>query len=108
MYSDYEDLFFDRLVKLREKKGVSARSMSLSLGQNESYINQIESKKSFPSMQGFFYICDFLQITPEEFFSVSNKNPVLLCDVIDELKKLDNEQLFHIYSIIRAINKNGI
>jgi len=31
-----------RLARLREKKGVSARDMSLSIGQNPGYINNIE------------------------------------------------------------------
>ena len=35
-----------RLAKLREEKGVSARDMSLSMGQNPGYINNIESGKS--------------------------------------------------------------
>ena len=46
MYPDYENLFINRLIKLREEKGISARSMSLSIGQNANYINQIESKKA--------------------------------------------------------------
>ena len=46
--------------------GVSARDMSLSLGQSESYINKIENKRTLPSMTGFFYICDYLNITPQE------------------------------------------
>ena len=41
-----------RLAQLREKKGVSARDMSLSMGQNPGYINNIESGKSMPSLTG--------------------------------------------------------
>ena len=43
-----------RLAQLREKKGVSARDMSLSMGQNPGYINNIESGKSMPSLSGIF------------------------------------------------------
>ena len=39
----YESDFQLRLAQLRAKKGVSARDMSLSLGQNAVYINNIES-----------------------------------------------------------------
>lgn len=45
---DYFDFFYERLAKLRSQKGVSARDMSLSLGQSESYINKIENKKALP------------------------------------------------------------
>ena len=53
----YEDFVPERLAKLRTQKGVSARDMSLSLGQANNYINNIENKKSLPAMQSFFYIC---------------------------------------------------
>ena len=45
-----EDNFAERLAQLREDKQVSAREMSLAIGQNCSYINRIENKKAFPSM----------------------------------------------------------
>lgn len=36
---EYADWIPERLAQLRMGKGVSARDMSLSLGQSESYIN---------------------------------------------------------------------
>ena len=39
----YYEGFSKRLAELRQEKGVSARDMSLSLGQSESYINKIEN-----------------------------------------------------------------
>ena len=56
----YENFLPDRLAELRMQKGISARDMSLSLGQANNYINTIENKKSLPSMQSFFYICEFM------------------------------------------------
>ena len=43
----YEDFVPERLAKLRTQKGVSARDMSLSLGQANNYINNIENKNRF-------------------------------------------------------------
>lgn len=63
-----EDFLATRLTQLRIQKGVSAREMSLSLGQAPNYINTIENRKSLPSMQAFFFICEYLNITPQEFF----------------------------------------
>lgn len=62
-----EEFFGQRLAQLRMTKGVSARDMSLSLGQSPSYINKIENGKTFPSMQNFFYICEYLGISPGDF-----------------------------------------
>ena len=81
-----------RLAQLREKKGVSARDMSLSIGQNPGYINNIESGKSMPSLSGIFYICEYLGITPSEFFDIDSKNPTRLNDVIKDLKRLNDKQ----------------
>ena len=50
----YEDFFSTRLYQLRNNIGVSARDMSLSIGQNPGYINNIETGKSLPSMSAFF------------------------------------------------------
>ena len=63
-----EDFFVGRLVELRADREVSARKMSLDLQQNSSYINRIENKKAFPSMQLFFDICEYLHVTPGQFF----------------------------------------
>ena len=59
--------FSIRLSNLREQKGVSARDMSISLGQNLGYINNIENGKSLPSMSMFFYICEYLDISEKDF-----------------------------------------
>jgi transcriptional regulator with XRE-family HTH domain len=64
----FEDFFYDRLTKLRLNKGVSQREMSLAMGQSEGYMTKIESKVSFPSMTVFFYICEYLSVSPRDFF----------------------------------------
>ena len=43
------------MSQLRQAKGVSARDMSLSLGQSAGYINNIENGVNLPSMAMFFY-----------------------------------------------------
>ena len=94
-----------RLAQLREKKGVSARDMSLSMGQNPGYINNIESGKSMPSLTGIFYICDYLGITPSEFFDMEVQNPTKLNEIIENLKRLDDRQLDTISMLIKDIVK---
>lgn len=92
-----------RLAKLRERMGVSARDMSLSIGQNPGYINNIETGKSMPSLAGIFYICDYLEITPSEFFDLENQNPAQLRELIRNLKQLDDNLLYHISEIVRKL-----
>ncbi|MBP3706600.1 MAG: helix-turn-helix transcriptional regulator [Clostridia bacterium] len=92
-----------RLAQLREKKGVSARDMSLSMGQNPGYINNIESGKSLPSLPGIFYICDYLGVSPSEFFDLESKNPTKLDAIIEDLKCLDDKQLDTISILVKDL-----
>ncbi len=100
----FEDLFYERLAKLRLEKGISAREMSLALGQSAGYINKIENRKSLPSLNGFFYICEYLGISPKEFFDEENTNPKLIQDITNELKKFNNEQLTSIFTLLKNVN----
>lgn len=101
----YSEDFAIRLSRLREMKGVSARDMSLSIGQNAGYINNIENGKALPSMNSFFFICEYLNITPSEFFEIDVHNPEKLSELIPYLKQLNNEQLDHITAIVKDLAK---
>jgi len=101
----YEEEFPTRLAKLRTKKGVSSREMSLSIGQNTGYISNIECGKALPSMSVFFFMCEYLQISPSDFFDVENENPEKLRQLIMDLKKLDDEQLDLITAMVRNLIK---
>ena len=57
-----------RISQLRIKKGVSEYRMSTDLGHSKSYIQSISSGKSLPSISEFLYICEYLGVTPVDFF----------------------------------------
>lgn len=108
----YEDFFSARLTQLRESRNVSAREMSLAIGQNESYINRIENQKSYPSMQVFFYICEYLHITPQEFFtdnsfsdSSSSQPTNEASDFMENTEKLTPLQLTLISALVKELVK---
>ena len=98
-----EKNFSLRLAQLREKKGVSARDMSLSMGQNAGYINNIECGKSMPSLPGIFYICDYLGVSPSEFFDMDSKDPTQLNALIQDLKRLNDKQLAAISALVKEM-----
>ena len=103
--------FSDRLRYLRNKKELSAREMSIALGQNVNYINLIENGKRFPSLQGFFAICEYLEISASDFFDsktfsskhIKNSKSIETekKELISFLETLSAEQ---ISSIINTIN----
>jgi len=101
----YEDFFCKRLAQLRINKGVSARDMSLSLGQGAGYINNIENKNALPSMTAFFYICEYFNISPKEFFDDKNSYPEQIKELVDDLLVLDAEQIAYLRPIIKELKK---
>ena len=94
----YEEQFSKRLTELRTQKGVSARDMSLSIGQNPGYIRAIESGTAFPTMANFFYICEYFNITPQEFFNFGEETS-------NGLKQFDAEQINALTAFIKTIVK---
>ncbi len=96
-----KEAFSKRLAQLRMAKGVSARDMSLSLGQSPAYINNVENGVSLPSMAVFFYICDYLEISPSEFFDIECADPAKLHELMSAAKRLDSEKLNHLVALIR-------
>lgn len=94
-----------RLAQLRTEKGVSARDMSLSIGYCESYINGVENGVNFPSMTVFFYICEYLGITPKEFFDTESKSPVKEKELHEAVKGLSPEQLDTLITLAKGLKK---
>ena len=99
----HEEFIGERIAALREAKSVSARDMSLSIGQSANYINKIESKKSFPSMAAFLYICDYFEISPKDFFDESIEHPIQLIALFEDMKKLDADALASISCVVKEI-----
>ena len=102
-----EEKFANRVSQLRLKKGVSARDMSLSIGQNPGYINNIETGKALPSMKGFFFICEYLGVTPMEFFNYDSSKPKELEMLCNDLNKLSDIQFKSVQTIISDLAKSN-
>ncbi len=101
----YEEKFSERLSELRMKKAVSAREMSLALGQNSGYINHIENGQTFPSLIAFFNICEYLSVTPHDFFDYDDPAPAEEKEITAKLKKLNEKELESIRTIIESLAK---
>ena len=89
---------------MRMVKGVSARDMSLSIGQATGYINNIENGNNYPSMAQFFYICEYLGITPKQFFD-TDKNPAKQNELLDALSGVSSEQLDTLIALVKGLKR---
>lgn len=102
-----DELLFirQRIATLRTDKKISARELSLRLGQSEGYINAIENGKSNPSIQMLNYICEELGISMCEFYDTDNQYPYLMQEVIKEAKRLNKKSLEGILSVMKNMGK---
>ena len=61
-------LIGNRITALRMQLGKSEALLSRELGKDKGYLQNITSGRAFPSMEMFFEICNYFEITPQEFF----------------------------------------
>ncbi len=94
-----------RIAFLRNAKKISARNMSLELGQSSEYINQIENGRSLPSIEGLINICEFLNISLSDFFDEQSKYPLQYKELFTELNNLDSLELEQVTNLIKLINR---
>lgn len=88
----FKEQFAARLTQLLDQNGTKAREMSLAIGQDPSYINSIQNQRMLPSMTVFSYICDFLSVSPSEFFNYENAHPAESERLLHNFKKLSPEK----------------
>ncbi len=97
--------FCRRMVQLRMNKGMSARDLSLSIGQSPNYINSIESGDNYPSMATFLYICDYLAISPKDFFDMESTDPSKAKELYEAAKSLPNDQLDLLIALAKGLKR---
>lgn len=56
-------------------------------------------------MTVFFYICDYFEITPSEFFNFDNVSPEKTRKLAEAAQSLDSEQLDHLIAIAYGLQK---
>jgi len=95
----------DRITQLRIQKGVSEYRMSYDLGHSRSYVYNISSGKALPPLSEFLSICDYFGVTPQQFFDEGTAYPTLIQTALNELQKLDEEDLMLTISMIRRLLK---
>ena len=93
MLDEVLEFIITRIQKLRDTRGISARDLSLSLGQNTGYINKIETKQGKPSIDGLVFICEYFGISLAEFFDDGSESPLKVKELLTEVKGLDGDSL---------------
>lgn len=63
--------------------------MSLDLGKSGSYMRSISIGKALPSMHEFLRICEYLGVTPQEFFTGAGDETDRI-NIFNRLQDLDD------------------
>ena len=101
----YEDFVRERITQKKKKKGVSEYQMSYDLGHSRGYIYNFSSGKALPPLKEFFAICDYFEITPQQFFDTAAQNPELIQKAVEGMKKLSEDDLLMLLGIINRMLK---
>lgn len=102
----YEDFIRNRITELRLQKGVSEYKMSRDMGHSKSYMQSISSGRALPSLTEFIYMFEYFDVTPSQFFDADNKNPLLINQLFDAIKSLNNDDLLAILEVAKRISNN--
>lgn len=105
-FESFKKFVSNRFAVIRNAHNISARKLSIEMGQGTEYVNQIENGRKMPSMEGLFNFCDYFKITIGEFFDSTQIYPVQYKEIIENLNKLDNEELAHISKNIEYIARD--
>ena len=100
-----EDFVRDRITQLRMKKGVSEYKMSYDLGHSRGYVYNISSGKALPPLKELFAICDYFEITPQQFFDESTDTPELIQKAVEGMRKLDESDMLMLLGIINRLKR---
>lgn len=100
-----EQFVRDRITQLRLRKGVSEYKMSYALGHSRGYVHNISSGKATPPMKEFFAICEYFELTPQQFFDEGTQNPELIQKAINGMKQLSEDDMLMLLGFINRLLK---
>ena len=92
-----------KIANLRESKKMSARALSMELGFSENYISQIENGYSKPSQNVLESICEYFDIKLGDLFDDKTEYPIQYRELIEELNKLDTQELQKVIDFVKLI-----
>ena len=104
-----ENFIAERVTQITDQKKISYYRMSYELGQSRSYMCKVASGEIKPSMSSFFAICDYLEVTPAEFFDPTiTKETRAILNLILKLPEQKREMIVEIVTALLNDDKKAI
>ena len=102
--AEYENFVRKRITQLRQRQHISEHKMSLDLGKSGSYMRNISTGKALPSMHECLRICDYLGVTPQEFFTGAGDETDRI-SIFNRLQDLDDGDIQKLQIILDWIEE---
>jgi transcriptional regulator with XRE-family HTH domain len=103
-----ETFIRNRIRELREQKGVNEYNMSLDLSKSKGYIQNIMACRALPTIAEFLRICNYLGVTPKQFFDKEDNYPVLINQAIGIIRSFDKEGVKTALGILELLKNRYI
>lgn len=97
----------NKISYLRTKKGISEYKMSLDLGHSKGYMQGISSGRSMPPLSEFLYMCEYLGVTPKEFFDEHIEEPILVNELHELAKNMSEKDLAVLIEMAKRLSEKA-
>lgn len=104
---DYAQYLREKITDLRLEKNISEYRLSMEIGKCKTYIQTISSGRSLPSFEAFFDLCEYFEMTPEEFFTKSAATEQQR-HILRQLSRLSGEDLNLVELLLNRLSENSI
>ena len=75
------------------------------MGHSKSYTQSISSGRALPSLSEFLYMCEYLGVTPKDFFDEEIEEPILVRQLYNLSRELPDKDLLALINIADRLNE---
>lgn len=94
-----------RIKNIRLSKEINASRLASKAFISQSYLSDIETGKSTPSLDKLFTICEALDVSLSEFFGDVPELPIDIIRLVENAQKLEEEEVKLLSNFIELIVK---
>ena len=96
-----------RIRNLRKLKNMKVKELAQKAYISQPYLSDIENGRTTPSLDKLTTICDALGITLADFFGYESELTPDLMRLLENMKKLTEEERIHLSDFIEEILKRN-
>lgn len=97
-----------RIKNIRSSKDLTATNLAKLSFISQSYLSDIETGRTLPSLDTLVDICNALEISLSDFFSDSSNLSSDILRLINNVQKLEDYEIKELANFIEAITKNKL